>query len=174
MHRNTRYKRTRKGLSYVIYSSQKHHSIQRHHELPNYSLEEFRDWLFSQDNFEELYQNWVNSGYDKWNKPSVDRDEDSKPYTFSNIRLTIWKENDQKAKRQKAKGEKINKGNPHKPVIQYDLDGNFIDDHISTRAASRKSGASQGAISNACNKRNNCKIAGGFKWEFKNITIKLC
>jgi len=52
--------------------------------------------VYKQPNFEELYNNWVKHGYDKWYKPSVDRLNDDKGYSFSNIQLVTWKENSDK------------------------------------------------------------------------------
>jgi hypothetical protein len=44
-------------------------------------------------NFKVLYKNWVKSGYEKNFRPSVDRLDSTKGYSFDNIRLVTWKEN---------------------------------------------------------------------------------
>jgi hypothetical protein len=48
------------------------------------------------NNFYELYNNWIDSGYKKSDKPSVDRIDDYKGYSFDNIQLMTWKENNKK------------------------------------------------------------------------------
>lgn len=53
-----------------------------------------------------------------------------------------------------------------KPVIQMDLEGNFIKEWDSAIAAGKTLRLSQGNISSCClGKRNKC---GNFKWKYKN------
>lgn len=87
------YNRSGKGLTSRIYNNQKLSCKKRNHEPPNYSLEEFREWFFDQENFNKIYDSWVISGFSKELVPSVDRLDDSKSYSFDNIRLVTWKEN---------------------------------------------------------------------------------
>jgi len=51
-----------------------------------------------------------------------------------------------------------------KPVLQYDLDGNFIKEYISIKDAKDKTGIS--AV-NHCLKYDNYKTAGGYIWKYK-------
>lgn len=88
--------RTVDGVVTSIYSTQRTSSKARGHELPKYSKEEFGSWLKSQDKFKTLYDAWVASGYKKNLKPSVDRIDVTKGYSFDNIQLLTWKENNQK------------------------------------------------------------------------------
>lgn len=88
-----KYWKTIKGIVTMMYSMQKKSSRERGHEPPQYTKQEFHNWLISQPNFNKLYNNWIESNYNKWLKPSADRIENDKGYSFSNIRLMTWKEN---------------------------------------------------------------------------------
>jgi len=61
----------------------------------NISLKEFKKWL-SENNFDKLWRDYENSGFDKWMKPSVDRTDSSIGYIFSNMKLMTWNENFEK------------------------------------------------------------------------------
>jgi len=86
-------RRTVVSLITDIYSKQKLHSKTRGHPPPKYTFKEFKKWILSIKNFKVLYKNWVKSGYEKNFRPSVDRLDSTKGYSFDNIRLVTWKEN---------------------------------------------------------------------------------
>lgn len=54
-----------------------------------------------------------------------------------------------------------------KPVVQYDMNNNYITEFPSAKEAQRQTGIQQANISQVCRgiKRNH---AGGFKWKYKN------
>ena len=55
-----------------------------------------------------------------------------------------------------------------KPVLQFDLDGNFIQEFDCAANAAKYLGSSTGGnITNCC--RGRCKSTLGFKWKYKNI-----
>lgn len=87
------FRKTKKGLSSKIHGAQRQSSKTRNHPMPTYNLEQFREWLFSQPNFEVLYSNWIESDYDRWTIPSVDRVKEELPYSLDNIELMTWREN---------------------------------------------------------------------------------
>ena len=61
-------------------------------------------------------------------------------------------------------------GHPQ-PVIQYDIQGNEIARYFSIGHASRKTGISTTAITNACKRKlYHQKIFGGFRWEYELST----
>ena len=144
-----------------IYANQKVRSKSRSHSLPSYSKKQLHAWVINQHNFNELYNNWIMSGYDKYKTPSVDRKDDYKSYTLDNIRLITWKENDVKGSKDRTNG--IN-NKLSKAVSQYGLNGNFIEEYYSMNKAGRETGVNQGGISNVCN--NIEKTAGEFIWKY--------
>lgn len=52
-----------------------------------------------------------------------------------------------------------------KPVLQYDMKGNFIKEYASANEARRQTGLSQGHISECC--RNEIKQYRGYIWKYK-------
>lgn len=155
------YQRTKLGLVARIYAHQRHSSKRRLHELPNYSKNQLKDWLFNQDAYHELHDKWVMSGYDTELKPSCDRKDDYLPYSFDNIEIKTWKENKDKSHTDRKNG--VNRKGS-KSVTQLSIDGVFIAEFFSQSEAERKTGVHQSNITNACN--GILKTAGGFKWAF--------
>lgn len=153
--------KTKKGLVTSMYTHQRTSSKHRDHNPPNYSLSQLKDWVFSQPNFEVLYKEWVESGYDKWNKPSCDRIDDYKPYSFSNIRLVTWRENlDNCTEAVIARKNKKSL----KPVNQFNLNGEFVKRFDSIIEAALEVGANSGKIVNVC-KKDRLKTAG-YLWRY--------
>lgn len=103
--RELSYRRSKKGLTANMYSNQISNSKSRGMKKPNYSLEEFRDWCFSQDTFHELYDDWVSSGYDRRACPSGDRIDNSKSYTLDNLQLVSFNVNEYNFKRDIIEGK---------------------------------------------------------------------
>lgn len=52
-----------------------------------------------------------------------------------------------------------------KPIEQYDLEGNFINEYKSARDASRQTGLNISGICLCCNKKRN--YCGGYVWKYK-------
>lgn len=158
------YKKSKEGLIRRILIQQIRSSKQRAHNPPNYSLDEFRDWFYSQDNFEKLYLDWVASEYNKNLVPSVDRIDDLKPYSFENIRLITLAENVKKSHLDKVNGVT---GRDMKTVYQYDKDLIFITSYHSTSYAAKQIGVSQTNISKRCLKYP--KMSCGFYWTYNRL-----
>jgi len=159
--KNREYLRTKKGLISGIYSRQKSSSRLRGHDMPNYTLNELREWAFNQAIFHRLHTEWVRSGYKKDKTPSCDRLDDYKPYAFDNLQLITWYENWKKCNNDVING--IN-NKLSKSVVQMTLDGKFIVEHYSIAQAVRVTRAVRGNIRACCQGKR--KTAGGFKWEF--------
>ena len=87
------YRRSKNGWARTTYLQQIHSSRQRGHPPPNYSLEEFMEWAFNNPNFDRLYSSWAESGFQTNMRPSPDRLDNNKPYTFDNLRLVTFREN---------------------------------------------------------------------------------
>lgn len=60
------------------------------------------------------------------------------------------------------------KGKYGRIVQQYDLQGNLINEYVSTTDANRKTGIDCGMISNVCNGKKH-KTAGGYIWKYKIV-----
>ena len=158
------YRRSTLGVATLIHTNQKRNSKRRGHAAPNYTRDELLEWLLAQPNFERLYDDWIGSGYTKLMKPSVDRLDDYKGYSFDNIQLMTWGEN-------KAKGHEDSKNGINnkrsRAVLQYSVDGEFIKEYYSMSQASREVGILCECICGVCNGRYGYKTAGGFKWVHK-------
>lgn len=68
--------------------------------------------------------------------------------------------------RSKELGEKISLSK-YKPVIQLDLEDNFIREWEAIKIASEELKISHTGISSCCNNKHGRKSTGGFKWKFK-------
>lgn len=156
------YKRCLVLKSKSIYSSQITNSKKRYHAPPKYSKEKFVDWCLNSKEFNYFFKKWVKSNFEKDLAPSIDRKDDSKGYSFDNIQVMTWKENNEKYKKSSLNC-KNNKRN--KIVLQLDLNGNLIKEFHSLSEASRKLNINQSGISCCCNNKSN--TAGGYKWKFK-------
>jgi hypothetical protein len=161
--RQQKYRRSIKGLLVVMYGGAIQKSIRREHTPPLYSLEEFRDRFEEDPTFLKLYGIWKNSDYETMLKPSVDRLDNTKPYTWENIQLVDWRTNLLNA----------NKGtNPkimHRPVYQLDKDTDeMLHEYPSILEASKTTGANKSHITSICKGHAIRKTAGGYKWMYKN------
>lgn len=157
------YAKTPEGVATKIYGHQKFGSKKRGHDMPEYSKAEFQTWLFQQPNWSSLFEVWVSSGYNSNFKPSVDRIEDDLGYSFENIQLMTWRENNDKKLRDQRSG-KLRAGGSLRPILQLSLSRKLIQRHISVSAAARETGISRQNIKSVAN--GITKHAGGFVWGF--------
>ena len=82
--RNKLKRKTLHGKMLLMYNTQKRSAKKRNQELPQYTFEEFSEWLLK-EGISEIYEQWVLSDYKKDLSPSVDRLDTNKSYTFDNI-----------------------------------------------------------------------------------------
>ena len=152
----TEKRRTRIGLCRAIYYSQKRNSKKREHKPPDYTEKEFIIQMMSIEVFEDLYTNWVASKYNKKLSPSADRLDDSKGYSFDNLRLVTWKENNEKETKSKRK-----------PVAMYSINGEYIQSFKSLKAAAcfLSKPQAQTNISEVCKGKQ--ITAYNYKWQYK-------
>ena len=145
-----------------MYSNQKVNSKRKNYPLPNYTKQELKEWLFSQKLFHELYNDYENNNFNSKFVPSVDRESPYLPYTFSNIKLMTWEENNKNGNldRKNGKNNKLSKS-----VCRCDDKGNVLKEYLSQAEAARKTGITARKISTACNCEG--KIVEGFIWKFK-------
>lgn len=69
---------------------------QKHHLYRGLSLlprQEFYDWAKSNQEFWNLFSEWVSSQYDRRKTPTVDRIDSSKGYTLNNMEWVTHSEN---------------------------------------------------------------------------------
>ena len=155
-------KRSKEGVITQLYSHQKSNSKKRGHLPPAYTKSDLRDWLMAQKKFHHMFHLWEVSGFDNMLIPSVDRLDNTKGYTFSNLELVVWKENKRRA-HEDSKTTKLSTGNTKVPVIQLTKKGKIVASYISQHEASRITGIHRGNISSCC--RGDIKTAGGYIWK---------
>lgn len=157
------YYRSKRGLALQMHTHQRQSSVKRGHPEPSYTKEKLYDWLMSQPKFHELYDNWVKSGFNSKLRPSIDRLDDYKGYSFDNIQLMTFKENNQKSHADRING---NNRKQSRAVNKLDLNGKFISHHHSINDAARSIGKPTGAsnIKLVCDGK--CNSRYGFKWEW--------
>lgn len=94
---------SRVGLIAAIYSGQKQSSKARKHPPPAYSRDELTEWLYSKTSFNNLYDKWVESGFKRKLRPSCDRLDDNKGYSFDNIQVITMTENQTKSRTRRGR-----------------------------------------------------------------------
>ena len=154
------------GVINRIYSDQKGSSKKRGYALPSYTKTELSVWMYN-NGFKELYKKWVESGFNKMEKPSVDRNDDYSPYSLEACTLTTWGKNKENFCKDTKSG-KTNKIN--KEVVQISADGSVVGSFYSASEASRCTGIHKANI--AAVARGHGKTAGGYIWEYKNKNKK--
>jgi hypothetical protein len=136
--------------------------------MPNYTLDELREWLSQQRKFHVLFDKWEKSGYKKNLIPGCDRLNDYKPYTFYNMQIMAWGENNKKAYEDRKRGLN-NKTN--KAVYQYNSNWEFVKDYFSVSQAKRETGIHRSAISKSCGDLR--YTASGFHWRYAESVARL-
>ncbi len=155
------YRQSFAGWLSKTYSHQKENSKKRGHTMPAYSKKELGDWVKDQYLFDVLFFDWELADYDKWLRPSVDRLDDYLPYSFNNIQLITWKENDDKCKRDRVEGVNTKNANT---VLKIDVESTeVVSVYYSTHAASRATGYNSGYIGQLCRENS---IGHGFRWAY--------
>lgn len=154
------YDRSEIGVIRVIYKTQKANNRRRGHgEIP-YSKEDLSIWLY-ENNFGEMYSDWVRSGFKSQKKPSVDRINSSNGYSFDNIRLVTWHDNAEANSKDRKMGVGAG-GRVCKAVLKMDCNMNILTEYQSFQSAKRDAGYHmEYAIKNG----TKCKM--GFYWKYK-------
>jgi hypothetical protein len=123
----------------------------------DFSLVEFHTRFLFDKKFMRLFDEWIKSDCLKRKKPSIDRINRKKHYSFANIHFLTWEENRYK--------QRMECRNRSLPVLQI-VNDIVINRYKSQREAILKVNASQGNLSMCLNgKRKHCK---GFSWKYEN------
>ena len=133
-------------------------------QLPKiqYTYEELCEWIKKDDTFIDMYNFWDSKGRVKKFKPSIDRLDDYKGYSFHNIRLLFWCLNNEKGSRDRVIG--IN-NKQNKRIEQLNKDGIVIKCFHSLAQAGRETFSETGQISAVCKGKR--KTHNGYKWRYK-------
>ena len=151
------------GKLKYLYKHQLKNSMHRNHSAPTYTEKELIDKFINCPNYLALYAIWKASGFKSELAPSIDRLEDHKGYSFDNIQMITWAENNSKEHTKHKIGTSRNED--LKPVWQYSMSGEFIANYISQNEASRTvEGVTQQTISKCC--LGELHRAGKFRWFF--------
>jgi len=157
----TDYGKTEKGVIRVIYKTQRSNSKKRGMDVPNYTKDELKIWLYNND-FVNLFKNWLDSGYKKDYKPSVDRIDDFKSYTLKNIQLGTWYDNKIHQYNDIINGLGTS-GLRTKKLLQFDNNNKLLSEYVSYNSAKRVMGYSFDKKINKGTKDKN-----GFIWYYKS------
>lgn len=163
-----RNKRTKTGWHTKTYSRMKRDNKNKFGLPLPFSKDEFIQWINIkyENKFDILFANYVDSECDKYLNPSIDRIDDYKSYTFENMQLITWKENDLKGTRgvkNKISCAEVGKRYCSKTVIQLDENKNEIMRFSSTHEAERVLGYDSSLIAKACRKGFKSK---GCYWKY--------
>ena len=134
-----------------------------------FSYNDFCEWLNTQP-FEELYEAYEVSRFDKNLAPSVDRIDDSKNYHFENMQLLTSADNSQKRRDQEKLAIVLQNGYYNSSLYQYTLSGEFIASYKTSRIAALMTGGNAKAILAASD--GSRVHSGGFQWR-KTFTTNL-
>lgn len=115
---NLEARRTKKGIVSTTFAHMKERCVKYDREL-SFTRIELLDWCIKQKMFHTLFNKWVKANYIKDLKPSIDRLDPLKGYSFDNIRITTYKIN-------RTKGDKEKDIIWGKPIILCDQFGNHI------------------------------------------------
>ena len=157
----TGYDFSEKGVIRVIYKTQKRHNILRGHGEMTYTKAELKAWLY-ENGFKAVYDEWASYGHKKENKPSIDRIDDFKGYSFDNIRLVTWAHNHEHQVSDILLGAGTS-GIRCKKLGKYKPCGDLISVYVSYSSAVRDVGYS---LFRQVKKGISCR--NGFNWKYIN------
>ena len=164
--------RSPKGVAIRLWHKHISRSDERGHDQPDYDKDWLINFIMTHPDYERLHQEYVNSGFDKYKCPSIDRLDDNVGYRKDNIRLVSFQDNMGHCYDAARKAEHTNRGwekgcmRPHRAVVQLTKKGELIDRFISVNEAARMvTGANNSKIPAVCQGKR--KTHAGFKWLYE-------
>jgi hypothetical protein len=135
---------------------------------------DFSNPVFHDSNRSKHLNEWIKNVSDDERKKilrerisNIDFDVRSKK-SKENTDWDSWRESIKNRKTDYSKFLKNTHEKNKKPVLQFDLDDNFVKEFDSASTAAKSLGYDNGGnITNCCKGR--CKTALGYKWKYKNI-----
>src|SRR3990167_8894439 len=122
-------KRTIPGWLTKVYGRMRQSSRERKQPMPKFDKAELLVWAVK-NNLNDLFHEWLKSGCKKALAPSINRLDDFGGYSFGNMELTTWDDNNKKGRGSVKVRELVHsklggiaKKMFSKPVIKSSLDG---------------------------------------------------
>lgn len=178
------YKKTRdwnrspKGVAVRLWHKHIARSDQRGHTRPDYGKEWLINFIMTHPEYPRLHKEYVDSGYDRYKCPSIDRLDDNIGYRKDNIRLVSFAENMEHCYHAGRNADHFNSGwvkgcmGPHRGVVQLSLSGDFIAEFISVNEAARSvAKASNSKIPMCCKGKR--KTHAGYCWVYAEDYYKV-
>ena len=142
------YMQTLKQYITQVYGSVRYRAKRRGDKYPKFTKLELLGWMLN-NGLDIMWNQYIKSNFNKNLKPSIDRINDYKGYSFDNMQLITWKENNLKGvngeKHHRACHNRQNK----KTVYQYDKELNLIATHKSINDCAKNIGVHPVSISRA-------------------------
>ena len=152
--RNTqKYRKTPKGVLTNMYNHMKNRN------KVDFSLLEFQNTFLTNEKYLRLFNNWSKSGYKKQLRPSLDRIDSKKHYSFDNVQMLTWAEN-------RFKQSALDGKRGRKPAVLQMLGDKVIKRFSSQRMAIKQLGINQGDLSMVLNGRR--KTVNGYNFLYEN------
>lgn len=150
-----RWRRTYNGLVTNLYAKIRERSKRNGRQNDEFTLEEFKTFI-SRTDIRRLYERWAKCGYKTDRRPSVDRIDPLRGYTFDNMQVITAKEN-------RIKGDKEKMVLWGKAIHQLSMQGIVVAKYPNIHTAMEITGINRNNISSVLHGKR--KSAGGFNWE---------
>ena len=142
------------------YYNQKQAAKKNKLSSPEYSLQEFSDFLNNKTDFKQLYIRW-NADKKRELSPVVMRKHPYRKYKLDNLKVIT------RAKQQKLTGQQCVDGlnnKKNKSINQLDMQGNLIFNFHSLSEAERETNIAQSNITHCA--QGKLSHAGGYIWQY--------
>ena len=151
-----KYARTPKGILTVMYRNMRRNKLGI-----SFTLKEFHQRYLQDSEYQYLVNEWRKRGFKKVDKPSLDRKNCKKGYTFENTQMMTWEENEFK---RSALDGKLGR----KPAVLQLVGNKVIKRFQSQRHVVKEMGVNQGSLSDVL--RGKRKSVGGYNFIYETQT----